>query len=131
MVRFALLDQLVHSSWYTIAPDIIPEASMVDAKPHANPDELEAMARRIRAEAENLANALGPFDRAANGAGWRGLAATQFKDDADAKQRTAQALANQLRQVASALDAGAAEIRRYLRELQMQKERLPLPPGKR
>ncbi len=104
---------------------------MVDAKPHANPDELEATARRIRAEAERLSNALGPFDRAANGAGWQGLAATQFKDDADAKQRTAQALANQLRQVAGAVDAGAAEIRRYLRELQMQRARLPLPPGKR
>ncbi|HEY3060645.1 MAG TPA: hypothetical protein VGL99_16930 [Chloroflexota bacterium] len=60
--------------------------SLVDAKPHANPDELEATARRIRAEAEYLSNAL---------------------------------------------DAGAAEIRRYLRELRLQKERLPLPPGKR
>jgi uncharacterized protein YukE len=104
---------------------------MPDAKPTANPDELEAKARRIRAEADTLGKALDPFDRAANSAGWRGMAAEQFKDDADSKQRTAQALANQLRQVASALDAGAAEIRRYLRELQMQKQRQPLPRGKR
>lgn len=104
---------------------------MPDEKPHANPDELEAQARRIRAEADVLATALDPFDRAAHSAGWQGLAAVSFQADADTKQRTARSLADQLRQVARALEDGAGEIRRYLRELQRQRERAPLPPGRR
>jgi uncharacterized protein YukE len=104
---------------------------MVDAKPTANPDELEASARRIRAEADILAATLDPFNRSVHAADWQGMAALQFRADADIKQRTARSLADQLRQVASALEAGAAEIRRYLRELQRQRERLTLPPGRR
>jgi uncharacterized protein YukE len=101
------------------------------ARPTANPDQLEASARRLRTEADVLAKALDPFDRAVHGSGWQGIAAASFQDDADTKQRAARTLADQLRQVARALEDGAGEIRRYLRDLQFQKERLPLPPGKR
>jgi uncharacterized protein YukE len=102
-----------------------------DAKPHANPDELEAQARRIRAEADVLASSLDPFDRAAHSGSWQGIAAVSFQADADTKQRTARSLADQLRHVAQALENGAGEIRRYLRDLQRQNERAPLPPGRR
>jgi uncharacterized protein YukE len=101
------------------------------ARPTANPDELEAKAKRIRAEADVLAKSLDPFDRAVHSSSWQGIAAASFHDDADTKQRAARTLADQLRQVARALEDGAGEIRRYLRELQSQKERQLVPPGPR
>jgi uncharacterized protein YukE len=88
------------------------------AKPLANPDELQAKARQLRAEADALDRALDPFDRAARGALWQGVAATQFKNEADADKRAAHELAEKLRAAANAMDAGASDIRRYLLELQ-------------
>jgi uncharacterized protein YukE len=94
----------------------------IDAKPTANPDELDAAARRIRAEAANLEQALTAYQRSAAGALWRGQAATQFQSDVGSEQRTAQSLAGQLRQLAGQLESGAAEIRRYLADLQRRRD---------
>lgn len=95
---------------------------MVVPHPTANPDELEAVARKLRAEADNLERTVSQFDRAAHGAHWQGRAATQFVSDADGDQRTAQGLAGDLRNAAAALDAGAAQIRSYLAELARQQQ---------
>ena len=88
------------------------------ARPVANPDELQAKARQLRAEADALERALDPLARAARGASWQGVAAMQFKGEADTDQRAAHELADKLRAAANAMDAGAADIRRYLLELQ-------------
>jgi uncharacterized protein YukE len=99
---------------------------VIDAKPTANPDQLEAAARRIRAEAGNLERALAAYQRSAFGAQWRGQAANQFQSDVGAEQRTAQSLAGQLRQLAGQLESGAAEIRRYLADLRARNSALAL-----
>jgi uncharacterized protein YukE len=96
---------------------------VIDAKPTANPDELEAAARTIRAEAANLERALDPYQRASAGAQWRGQAATQFQSDVGAEQRASQSLAGQLRQLAGQLENGAGEIRRYLADLRARRAR--------
>lgn len=93
--------------------------------PTANPDELEAQARRLQAEADVLEQAVDRFDRAARGAQWQGRAAQQFQSQADADQRTGRQLANDLRQASQAMEAGAAEIRRYLASL---KSAMPTVP---
>jgi uncharacterized protein YukE len=85
--------------------------------PTANPDELEAQARRLRAEATALEQAMARFDREARGAGWQGIAATQFKNGADDGLQAARGQADDLRAAANALDAGAGQIRRYLAAL--------------
>jgi uncharacterized protein YukE len=94
---------------------------VIDAKPTANPDQLEAAARSIRAEADHVERALAAYLRYAAGAQWRGQAAHQFTADVGAEDRTAQNLASQLRQLASQLDSGAAEIRRYLADLRARR----------
>jgi uncharacterized protein YukE len=95
---------------------------MVMPHPTANPDELEALARRLRAEADVLERAVSQFDRAARGTHWQGRAATQFVSDADADQRSAHGLAGDLRNGAAALDAGASQIRQYLADLARQQQ---------
>jgi uncharacterized protein YukE len=82
----------------------------------ANPDELEAKARQLRSEATALEKALDALVRAARGAKWEGTAADQFHSDVGRDQKAVTAYANDLRSAASALDAGAAQVRRYLAE---------------
>jgi uncharacterized protein YukE len=94
---------------------------VLDPKPTANPAELEAAARRLRSEADALDKAVAPYQRAAAGSEWRGQAADQLRSDAGKDQTTATNLAGQLRQIAAQLDNGAAEIRRYLAELERQR----------
>jgi uncharacterized protein YukE len=104
---------------------------MIDGKPTANPDQLEAAARSIRTEASNLEQALSAYLRAAAGAQWRGQAAHQFTADVGAEQRSAASLAGQLRQLASQLEAGAGEIRRYLADLQRRRAAAAALAGKK
>ena len=82
----------------------------------ANPDELEAKARQLRNEAAALEKALDPLGRAAHGSNWSGSAADQFQSDVGTDLRAAAAYAGDLRSAASALDAGAQQVRRYLAE---------------
>jgi len=75
----------------------------------ANPDELAAKARQLRSEA----NALDPLGRSARGSNWEGTAAAQFRSDLGTDQRAVTTCANDLRSAASAMDAGAKQVRRY------------------
>lgn len=83
----------------------------------ANPDELEAKARQLRNEATALDKALDALVRASRGSNWQGAAADQFQSDVGTDQRAVTAYANDLRSAASALDAGAGQVRRYLAEM--------------
>ena len=89
--------------------------------------ELTARGRALLAQGRPLVNAaveevLAPLGRASSNTGWTGTAAESFRFSVSGHQQTAQQLAAQLRQVARALDDGAAEIRRYLADLQRQHE---------
>jgi uncharacterized protein YukE len=88
----------------------------------ANPDELEAKARQLRNEANALEKALDPVARSARGSKWEGTAADQFRSDLGTDQRAVTAYANDLRAAASALEAGARQVRRYLAELKRIQE---------
>jgi uncharacterized protein YukE len=92
----------------------------------ANPDELEAKARQLRAEANALEKALDPLTRSARGASWQGSAAQQFQSDVGTDQHAAAAYAADLRAAATAMDTGATQIRRYLAEMKrlQQEEKL-------
>jgi len=96
----------------------------------ANPDELEAKARQLRTEANALEKALDPLVRSARNARWEGTAAQQFQSDVGTDQKAVSAYAQDLRSAASALDAGAAQVRRYLAEqkrLEQQQSHTPTP----
>lgn len=90
--------------------------------PTADPDQLEAQARRLRTEADALEHGLDQYERASSGATWQGRAGTQFKNDTTSQQRDARGLANDLRNAAAALDAGARDIREYRASLKKQQQ---------
>jgi uncharacterized protein YukE len=86
---------------------------MVAAKPTADPGQLEQLARKIRQQAQRIEDSVTDLQRGAGSAQWRGHSADLFKQDVHKDQTDAQSAARQLRAVASALDAGAKEVRDY------------------
>ena len=90
----------------------------------ADPGQLEAIARRIRAEAKQLHNALDPLTQAAASAAWRGNAADMFRADVKKDGATLKSAAAALEALAAALERGADEVRRKREQIRraLQKE---------
>jgi uncharacterized protein YukE len=90
----------------------------------ADPDQLDAIASKIRGEAARLGNALEPLTHAAGSAHWRGSAADRFQADVRNDAQTLRGAAESLRELASAIEKGADEVRRLRERIRREIEQL-------
>jgi hypothetical protein len=95
--------------------------------PTADPGALDAAARAVRREADQLdggGSRAGDFLRQAEGSRWTGFAANQFQMAVRADRDRARAAAGDLRAIATMIEAGAEKIRRYrLEQARLERER--------
>jgi WXG100 family type VII secretion target len=90
----------------------------------ADPDQLDAIARKVRNEAQRLGNALEPLTHAAGSAEWRGSAADYFQDDVRKDRQALNNAAESLRELAAAIEKGADEVRKLREYIRQQLEKL-------
>ena len=95
---------------------------MVQAKPTADPGQLEQLASKIRQQAKRVEDSVDDLHRSAGSSTWKGHSADLFKQDVRKDQQDAQAAARQLRSVADAIDRGAKEVREYRAKIAKQQE---------
>jgi WXG100 family type VII secretion target len=95
---------------------------MVQAKPTADPGQLEQLASKIRQQAKRIDNSVDNLQRSTGSSTWKGHSADLFKQDVRKDQQDAQAAARQLRSVADAIDRGAKEVREYRAKIAKQQE---------
>jgi WXG100 family type VII secretion target len=95
---------------------------VVQAKPTADPGQLEQLASKIRQQAKRIEDSVDDLQRSSGSASWKGHAATLFKQDAKKDHQDAHAAAGQLRSVADAIDRGAREVREYRARIAREQE---------
>ena len=87
--------------------------------PTADPDALNAAARAVRRQADLLdgdGSQIEAYRRQAAGAIWQGQAADRFRTVVNTTRDRARGLGGDLRAIASMIEAGADQIRRYRAE---------------
>jgi WXG100 family type VII secretion target len=95
---------------------------VVQAKPTADPGQLEQLASKIRQQAKRIEDSVDDLQRSSGSSSWKGHAASLFKQDVRNDHQDAQAAAGQLRSVADAIDRGAREVREYRAKIAKEQE---------
>jgi uncharacterized protein YukE len=95
---------------------------VVQAKPTADPGQLERLASKIRQQAKRIDTSVDNLQRSTGSSTWKGHSADLFKKDVHKDQQDAQAAAGQLRSMADAIERGAREVREYRANIAKQQE---------
>jgi hypothetical protein len=85
----------------------------IDVKPTADPALLRQQAAQLQAVADDIEKAASQYSRGAAHTSWRGNAASEFELYLRAYSNTARSHAGTLRDIASAMLKGAADIEQY------------------